>query len=120
MIRWLTRNVADTDTGTHQDVVPLELTIPVEQAQSLVAQVIGSLTGWRVESIDAVDGTLHATRRTRLWRFVDDVTVRVEEAKTGSRVHARSKSRLGKGDFGQNRRNIKELFRALAATVAPS
>ncbi len=33
---------------------------------------------WRVESVDAAAGVLRATRRTRLCRFIDDVTVRVE------------------------------------------
>jgi uncharacterized protein (DUF1499 family) len=115
LLHWLTRNWADTDdppTG-HADVRPLDLPLPPADALARVERAVASLPRWHVEGVDAAAGTLRATRRTRLWRFTDDVTVHLEPTPGGTRLHARSKSRVGKGDFGQNRRNLLELFAAL-------
>ena len=113
LLRWFTHNVADTDAGTHPDLAPLDVPLPVQDALPRVAAAVASLPRWQLESVEPGSGTLRATRRTRLFRFVDDVTVRLESTPDGVRVHARSASRLGKGDLGQNRRNLLELFAAL-------
>lgn len=55
---------------------------------------------------------LYAEFRTPLMRYVDDV----EFLKAGAVLHVRSASRLGRRDFGVNRRRveqIRELIRAL-------
>jgi uncharacterized protein (DUF1499 family) len=113
LFHWLTRNWADTDEPGDAALTPPELQFPPAEALRHVEDVIRRLSHWQVEASDAGNGTLHATRRTRLWRFVDDVRLRLEPAPGGVRVHARSQSRLGKGDLGQNRRNLLELFAAL-------
>lgn len=116
MLRWLTRNICDTETATHADVGPLELPIAPEVAVPRIAEVAGGLWGWK---IDAVEGqTIRARRRTKVLQFVDDVIIRVDATEYGCRVHARSQSRLGKGDLGQNRRNVRELFRAIRKGMA--
>ena len=58
-------------------------------------------------------GWLTLTRRTWMVRFIDDVLVWLEETPGGCRVHARSRSRIGRGDLGQNRRNLRGLFRTV-------
>lgn len=120
LIRWLTRNWADTDEPTHADVTPRDLPVPPAAGLDRVAAAVAALPRWAVESRDDATGTLHATRRTRLARFVDDVRIRLELTATGCRLHARSQSRLGKGDFGQNRRNLLELFAELDRVGASS
>jgi uncharacterized protein (DUF1499 family) len=114
LLRWFTRNWADTDEPGVPALAPVDLPLPPREALARIEAAVRTLPRWRVESVDAAGGTLKATRSTRLWRFVDDVTVRVEALPPGSRVHARSQSRVGAADFGQNRRNLLELFRALA------
>jgi uncharacterized protein (DUF1499 family) len=109
----LTRNWADTDEPGDTALTPPELQLPPVEALRHVEDVIRRLPRWQVEASDAVAGTIHATRRTRWWRFVDDVRLRLEPIPEGVRVHARSQSRLGKADLGQNRRNLLELFAAL-------
>jgi uncharacterized protein (DUF1499 family) len=112
--RWLTRNWADTAEGGDPVIVPRRLTPPASEAVTRVSEVITSLPRWQVEATDPDAGTLRATHQTRLFRFVDDVALRVEsDGSGGSILHARSQSRVGKGDFGQNRRNLLELFAAL-------
>jgi uncharacterized protein (DUF1499 family) len=59
---------------------------------------------------------LHVTRRTRVFRFVDDITIQLTEEAGGTRVDAESKSRFGKGDLGQNPRNLRELRKGLLET----
>jgi uncharacterized protein (DUF1499 family) len=112
-LSWFTRNWADTDEPGDPSLAPLELALPLSEALAHVEAAILQLPRWRVESLDLEAAVVKATRRTRLFRFVDDVTVRLEPTAAGTRVHARSQARLGKGDFGQNRRNLLALFRAL-------
>lgn len=54
--------------------------------------------------------TVRLVRATRFWRFEDDVTVKISPAEGGSVVTAQSQSRVGKGDLGQNPRNLIELL----------
>jgi uncharacterized protein (DUF1499 family) len=114
ILHWFTRNWADTDEPDDPALAPLELLLSPTEALPLIQEVIAGLPRWRVEHVDAEGLTVTATRRTALWGFIDDVTLRLEAAPDGTRVHARSKSRVGAADLGQNRRNILELFRALA------
>jgi uncharacterized protein (DUF1499 family) len=112
LLHALTRNWADTDEPDG-GLAPLELSVPVPEALARVEAAVRSLPRWRVEAVDPQAGTLWATRRTFLFRFVDDIHVRLEPTAGGTRVHARSQSRIGKADLGQNRRNLIELFAAL-------
>lgn len=111
--RWLVHNWADTTPPSHADLAPLEVSVPIANSWPAVIEVVDALPRWHVESRDDATHTLRATRKTRLWGFTDDVTIRLEETTDGTRVHARSQSRIGKGDLGQNRRNLQELFVAL-------
>ena len=107
----LLRNWHDTDEPG-ADPGPLDLPLPPAEALARVESAIRSLPRWRVDTADAAAGTITATRRTRLFRFTD-VMIRLETIASGTRIHARSKSRVGKSDFGQNRRNVMELFASL-------
>ncbi len=113
LFAWFTCNWADTDEPGDGTLAPVELPLPALDVLARLRAVIDRLTRWRVESVDTAAGVLRATRRTRLWRFIDDVTICLEPIAAGTRVHARSQSRVGKGDLGQNRRNLHELFQAL-------
>ena len=65
----------------------------------------------RVSVVREETDYLYAEFRTPLLRYVDDV----EFQKAGDVVHVRSASRLGRRDFGVNRRRIEEIRRLLAA-----
>jgi len=107
---WFTGNSAETDDPTDLALASVVIPLPLPQALELVAADIRTLPRWHVENVDAAAATIQATRRTRLFRFTDDITVRLEATADGTRVRARSQSRLGKADFGQNRRNLLELL----------
>ena len=68
---------------------------------------VESLERWEVVEASAEEGTIEATRESLLG-FVDDVTITVKpETEFVTRVDVHSRSRVGKGDFGQNARNIR-------------
>ena len=56
---------------------------------------------------------MRAVRTTRLFRFRDDVKVRVYARADGAGSELTGASRVGKNDLGQNFRNIKELLQAV-------
>ena len=113
LLRWFTKNWADTSGPSHSDLAPVTLPVDPRTALEMVRRAIAALPNWRVESEspDRVD----LTRRTRIVGFVDDVLVTAKPAGPGTILHAASKSRVGVGDLGQNRRNILELWAAIRA-----
>jgi uncharacterized protein (DUF1499 family) len=71
-----------------------------------------AIAGLPLANIVAAEGDyLYAEFRTPILRFVDDV----EFLKDGEVLHVRSASRLGRRDFGVNRRRVEELRRLIAA-----
>lgn len=106
------RNFAATSpAATDTRLRPRVLALPPAAADDRVAGAIAALRGWRV--VGRGDGVIQATRTTRIFRFVDDISILLEPAAGGTAISARSGSRLGRGDLGQNRRNLAELWQAL-------
>ncbi|MCA9640315.1 MAG: DUF1499 domain-containing protein [Polyangiaceae bacterium] len=109
-------DVATGETAQYPDIKPQRFNHPPEQVLEAAGGAVRSLPNWKVESQS--DGELHAIRTTRLFRFKDDIWVRVSKTDDGwTKVWIRSKSRVGKGDFGQNARNIRELQAALSSRL---
>ena len=112
-LRWFTRNWAETGEDGDPALAPLVLSLPLAEALVGIEEAIRQLPRWRIDKVDADRLTIHACRQTRFLRLVDDVRVRLEPTADGTRVHARSQSRVGIGDLGQNRRNLQQLLTAL-------
>jgi len=69
---------------------------------------------WTVLETDPAAGEVHAEARTRLWKFTDDVWVRLsldEDAQT--RLDMVSASRVGRADLGTNARRIARFLRGV-------
>ena len=118
LLRWFTQNWASTREPTHPGLLPLTVGISPEAVAEVVRLAIATMPRWRVASESATE--LKLTRSTRMIGFVDDVTVTIEPSGTGAILHATSKSRVGIGDFGQNRRNILELWNSIGRRLAAS
>lgn len=123
--RDLTRNTAATDPN-HADpgLRPLELPGDVDAAAERIRAAAGRLSNWRLADdgsapsadVPAAARRLHFVRTTPLLRFRDDIVVTITAAAaSGAVVEVDSRSRVGKADFGQNPRNIKELLSAVSA-----
>ncbi len=79
-----------------------------------LVHVIKSLPRWQVVAQDLEKGEILATRRSRLFRFVDDVRIQIsKKGENEIALDLHSASRVGKGDLGQNARNIRELLHRL-------
>lgn len=76
-----------------------------------IEAAIESLPRWTFESRD--DAGLKAVRESKLFKFKDDVTVEVSVRDNGSEAIFESASRVGKGDMGQNLRNLRDLTEAI-------
>jgi uncharacterized protein (DUF1499 family) len=83
-----------------------------EVARRLRWQVVSS--GIRVSKPPAKVGTLEATDQTLLVGFVDDIAVRVEGTSMRARIDARSASRYGRFDFGQNAARVRYFLAEVA------
>jgi uncharacterized protein (DUF1499 family) len=98
----------------------LEVQLPLSDAADLIATVGVALPRWTLIRRVATDATveLHFVRSTRLFRFRDDITVRVADLGDRREVTAVSRSRVGRGDLGQNPRNLEELLRPLRSRLS--
>jgi uncharacterized protein (DUF1499 family) len=82
---------------------------------------IAQQLGWQVHFIDEAGGSIEATYRSSLFRFIDDIVIRVRRvdveariagdvgAKATVQIDLRSASRVGESDLGANAQRIKEF-----------
>lgn len=66
--------------------------------------------GW--SGMPSADGGLDAVWTSRVFRFKDDVAIRFHST-DGTLVRVRSASRVGRFDFGQNARHVRDFFEEL-------
>lgn len=117
----LTRNVAETSPNAEDPRLKTRhYALSKETVWTAVQQLAGSQQGWTVVQADPAEGVLKAQSRTRLLKFVDDVTIRVRPA-SGQRISVdlHSRSRVGKADFGTNARRIGRFLTALDEALSP-
>jgi len=105
---------AALERSAYPDLARIALALPPAEAYARALRAAEAL-GWRITRSDPDAGELEATSTSRLFRFVDDVAVRVRADGAGSRVDVRSKSRDGQGDFGVNARRIRAFRERLSA-----
>lgn len=109
---WPVINVVETGkTPEYPDIQPLYYSTDPQRVFDEAEAAAGALERWEVVEADVATRTIEAEATTRVFGLVDDVTIRVEPVtEFVTRVHVRSASRVGKGDFGQNARNIEAFF----------
>ncbi len=96
-------------TRTEQTVEPLTLSVSAQDAQEIIMEAIKQLGG----SIVTIDKHyLHATFRTSLLAYTDDVEFLIDTP--ASAVQIRSASRLGVSDLGANKERINVIRQHLA------
>lgn len=87
-------------------------------ALAAAEQVIRQLPRWRVVQVDSENDALEAEVGTRIGGFTDDVTIYFVSLGHGqTRVIIHSRSRVGRGDLGQNTLHIRELQEAMDARL---
>jgi hypothetical protein len=108
--------VAKEQRIAYPDIQPLLLNEP-PSAVFPWALAAAKDMGWTIVAAAPAEGRIEATATTLIFRFKDDIVVRIREDKGGSRVDVRSKSRLGKGDLGANAKRIRAYLARLTSNA---
>ncbi len=106
--------VSALQTQAYPEIRTLVLSEPVDVVFGRAEQVARDL-GWAIKSSDVKAGTIEATDTTFWWGFEDDVAIRLRPAKGGgTRVDARSVSRVGGSDMGANAARLQAFLDAMS------
>lgn len=97
-------NCVSSDNGADDPVPPISFSSSPEQAWQIMQTVIEGLGGKISERRPTY---LWATFRSRFFRFVDDVELRMDPEK--KIMHIRSGARVGYADFGVNRKRVETI-----------
>jgi len=105
---YLTTNVSETRPD-HElpELRPPHFSAGPKEVQDAVVTAMGSL-GW--QDIQETGNEVHAVVVSPLFRFRDDVIVRIQSDAGGTLLQARSASRIGKGDLAANAGHLQLLF----------
>lgn len=78
-------------------------------------KVAQSFEGWDLYLFDEAKKVIQGTDTTPTLKFKDDFVIRIESDEEDNKtiVHMRSKSRLGRNDFGKNAERIQQFFAKL-------
>ncbi len=102
----------DHPQRNYADIAPLALRGDGPATVAKIKAIVEGMDGATVIRSDP--GYLYAQFTTRLMKYVDDVEFWFDPA--SQVVQVRSASRVGRGDFGVNRKRIEAVRAALAAT----
>ena len=92
-------------------IAPFVLALPADEAWPKIRDAVASSA--RTVIVSEADGYLHAEATSRIFRFVDDLELRLDSS--AQRVNVRSASRTGYGDLGVNRKRVEALRDQLQA-----
>lgn len=115
---WPLINVVETGrTPEYPDIQPRVYRAKVDRVFDAALHAVDRMPRWTLVSYQRESGEIRAETRSLVFRFVDDVVIRVIPQGASTVVLVRSASRIGRGDFGQNARNIRALFEELDRQV---
>jgi uncharacterized protein (DUF1499 family) len=99
----------------YPDLEPIRLEVSPNDALDRAGEAALAV-GWQIVDVDEGSGRLEATDTSRIFRFVDDIVVRVRPADGGSIVDVRSVSRVGESDLGANAARIRAFRERLTGS----
>jgi len=97
--------VCSEGAGEASFVAPLTFSSTPKRAWEKVRELVGE-NGGKIQKEEK--GYLWATFTTKLFRFVDDMELRMDEGR--GIIHIRSASRVGYSDMGTNRKRVERLL----------
>lgn len=121
LLAWPRLNSVETGrTPEYPDLQPREYAASEQRVTEALKAAAGRLSRFTFVGAGRGPGgsEVQYVATTRVLRFKDDVSVRVRREGGKTKVSVRSKSRVGKIDFGQNARNVRELLGALDRELA--
>jgi uncharacterized protein (DUF1499 family) len=97
--------VSSQSADSDHAIAPLRYRDDAVDAMTELKKVIRSMK--RAEIVVSTDSYLHAEFTSAVFRFVDDVEFLCDER--ARLIHVRSASRVGRSDFGVNRKRVEEI-----------
>lgn len=101
---------ADKAADPEHYIDPIRFKGTAEAAWKALTRVVRDSE--RVNILREGDGYLYATFSSKLMGFVDDTEFQLDPSGV---IHVRSAARLGRGDFGVNRKRVEAIRARLAA-----
>lgn len=119
---WLTKNLYVTTPNDPDPFFrPRKYANTKEEVTRAVLETIGGLKRWKILEHRENQGRVRASVAAKLLPFADDVDIYVVQGLDGTtKLEVLSRAQGGKGDFGRNKRNLKEFLSALDAVLPPS
>lgn len=110
-------------TRLHQEAYPTIRSVRIDMKVADViikAERLAKDRGWDIASSVPEQGRLEATETTSIFRFKDDVVLRVRPTQNGSSsiIDMRSVSRVGRSDLGANAQRVEEFLADLSGTTS--
>jgi len=99
---------------------PLIASRSVAEMNEAVRRAASRIRDWEYvgEAGDGNTTRIVFVRTSRIWRFKDDVVIRVEDLGDRRVVTGEARSRIGFGDLGQNPRTLRRFLAELRAVLA--
>ena len=108
-----------TETAEDPDLRPVVFERPADEVVDAIQEAADRIKSWEFIGAAQVDrSTMVVLERTsRIWRFKDDIILRVEDLGLRCRLGGESRSRIGYGDLGQNPRNLRRILAELRTVL---
>lgn len=115
--RDLSTNRAATSSDASDPLLrTLELSASADEIRKAVDQFVERSAAWTASensNAEAGENSILLVRKTRWLGFADEAQVFLQPTEAGTQVDIASQSRVGRGDLGQNPRNLRELTQML-------
>lgn len=98
--------VGEMQKAAYPDIAPIVTAAPATTAFDAAKATLSDM-GLEITEADPAQGRVEAVATSLLFGFKDDIVVRVAAAADGTHVDVRSKSRVGRNDFGMNAKRIR-------------
>ena len=94
---------------------------PKGEVVQAVLEVVAGLSRWKVIEHRENQGRIRASVAAKFLPFADDADIYVVQGLDGvTRLEIISRAQGGKGDFGRNKKNVREFLLALDAKLPPA
>jgi uncharacterized protein (DUF1499 family) len=103
----------------YPDIQPIMVPVSVPEAVAAAERLVEE-RGWELAAVDPATGRVEATDTVSIYRFRDDIVLRITPNPNGegSIVNMRSVSRVGISDLGVNAERIRAFLADLALATA--
>ena len=94
-------------------IAPISYAVPEQSLRELISESLEQMA--RTKVVTATDNYFHVESTTLLLRFVDDFELYIDSGQ--NLLHFRSASRIGRSDFGTNRKRVETFKQMLSAKL---